>query len=284
MPASDDSSNEESVDETPGVCLTRSGRVSQPHDHTKIFFEAAHFQQDEPSSNGFHLKLCFGDGHDWTRKLGKGVFHKSLCFSEDVKTSKGNAMIEENVIKRWDDIAQCDFHREALGWLGCQATEIDQFCFKSTQINMQRGMKLHGDKVIESAIKKIKNLKIKHPYFGEINIDLVASEMKAKALPLLILMVSKQNSYLKTLGISNESYHRICTNKSEFCSAAPNHYSFKHDCGTIAKEKRDALTVDFLGFFDQTKRKDKALLLFNLMGVLCLLLVESNPDKSKCSW
>ena len=91
-----------------------------------------HFQQDETSNDGVWLKPFFVDEDDWTRKLGKGLFCKSSCFFEDVKTLKGNSMCEDDVIKRWDSTHQRDPLGEALGWLGCQGTEIDELCFKST--------------------------------------------------------------------------------------------------------------------------------------------------------
>ena len=88
MPGSNDSSNADSVDEAPGVCLTRVSRVSQPCDHVKHFPETENFQQDEISNDGVLLKPYFVDEYDWTRKLGKGVFYKSSSFSEDKKCSK----------------------------------------------------------------------------------------------------------------------------------------------------------------------------------------------------
>ena len=99
--------------------------------------------------------------------------------------------------------------REALGWLVCQVKETDQFCFKSTQMRIQRGMKAHSDKGRESAMKEIKNLTIKNPCFGKINIELETREIKEKALPLLIFMVNKRNGGLKTRGVANGSYQRM---------------------------------------------------------------------------
>ena len=78
---------------------------------------------------------------------------------------KGNSMCEDNVIKRWDDTDQHDLCLKALRWLGYKGTEMEQFCFKSTQMIIQRGIKSHGDKGRESAMKEIKNLRIKTRVF-----------------------------------------------------------------------------------------------------------------------
>ena len=108
-------------------------------------------------------------------------------------------------------------------------------------------MKSHGDKRRESAMKDIKNLTVKTPYFGKINIDSVTREMKAKDLPLLMFMVNKRNGDLKNLGVANGSYQSGRTDKSECSSHKPDNCSFKHVCSTIFEDKRDVATVNFPG-------------------------------------
>ena len=69
------------------------------------------------------------------------------------------------------------------------------------------------------------------------------------------------------------------TDKSYCSPPTRDRCSFKHVCGTIAKEKRDLATVDLPGFFLQTESKDEELLLMKFAREVALFLVESNPEK-----
>ena len=55
-----------------------------------------------------------------------------------------------------------------------------------------------------SAMKKIHNLAKKNQYFREINYESLTEEIKNKAL-LLIFMVAKRNSIIKTRGVANSN-------------------------------------------------------------------------------
>ena len=116
-------------------------------------------------------------------------------------------------------------------------------------MSIQKGVKAHGEKGKESSVKEIKNITINNPYFGEIACKKITSDVKRKVLPILTFVVNKRSVELKTRGVTNGSFQRLCTEKSECSSPTPDHCSFKHACGTIAKEKRDAETVDLSGFF-----------------------------------
>ena len=128
-------------------------------------------------------------------------------------------------------------------------------------MSIQKGVKAHGEKGKESSVKGIKNITIKNPYFGGISCKTITSDMKHKALPLLIFVVSKRSGEFKTCRVSNGIFQRLCTEKSESSSPAPDHYSFKHVFDMIEKEKRDIATVYLSGFFIHKDRKYEDLLM-----------------------
>ena len=73
--------------------------------------------------------------------------------------------------------------------------------------------------------------------------------MKDKALLLLIFIVMKRSSELKTCRCANGSYQRIYSKKHENLLPTPDFYAFKYICIVITKESKDVATVDLLGFF-----------------------------------
>ena len=65
--------------------------------------------------------------------------------------------VGDDKIMHWDYSNQCSLHHEDIGCLGQQGSQIDEFCFKATQMRAQKGIKVHGEKEKESSTKEIKN-------------------------------------------------------------------------------------------------------------------------------
>jgi len=146
-------------------------------------------------------------------------------------------------------------------------------------MSIQEGIKRYGQKGKDSVMKKIQNLAEKNEYFCEIEYDSLTQEMKDKALPLLLFMVMKRNSDLKTRGVANGKNQKIYTDKNDVLSLILDFNSLKYLCAVFAKEGRDTAIVNLPGFFLQTKQEDEVLI--KLTGAAALLLVESKPDKWK---
>ena len=102
---------------------------------------------------------------------------------------------------------------------------------------------------------EIKNLAIRNESFGEIPRKSLAQEMKDMTLPLLVLIVEKRNETLKSCSITNGSFQRVCTIKEDYASPTPDVFPFKHACGIISKESRDAATTDLPGFSCRKRRQ-----------------------------
>ena len=56
-----------------------------------------------------------------------------------------------------------------MSWLGFNGSEIEELCFKSQQMSIQRGIKTHGDKGKQSAMKETQNLALKMNVLGRLN-------------------------------------------------------------------------------------------------------------------
>ena len=110
-------------------------------------------------------------------------------------------------------------------------------------------------------MKEIKNLTAKNLCFGEIACKPITSDVKHKALPLLVFVVSKWSGELKSRGVANGSLQRVRIEKIECSSSAPHRFSFKHFYEMIEKERGCVTIVDFPGLFLQIERKDEYLLL-----------------------
>ena len=95
-------------------------------------------------------------------------------------------------------------------------------------MSIQKGIRKYGDKEKDSAMKESKNLTMKNNCFGEIDYKRMAQKMKDQVLPLLIFMVMKRNSELKSRECANESFQRVCTEKSEVLSLIPDFRAFKY--------------------------------------------------------
>jgi len=151
--------------------------------------------------------------------------------------------------------------------------------YKAKQMSVQEGIRMYGKVGKNSAMKEILNLTVKNDCFGEIAYESIPSNMKDKALPVLMSMIMKRNGSIKTRGCANGSSQKLYTEKNEVSSPTPDFYAFKYLCVVIAKEKRDVAIVDLQGFFLQTNQDQE--LLLKLTGAFALLTVESNPKKWK---
>lgn len=133
-------------------------------------------------------------------------------------------------MKKWDDTDQCQLFHKALQWLDFKGDKIEGLCFKIVQHIVQKGIKKFG-----VAMKEIHDLDAKKDDFGEVDHDKLYQEMKYKALLLLMLMIIKRNGQIKPRGFANGSCKRVCTEKHERTSPAPELFSVKHACGVAAK-------------------------------------------------
>jgi hypothetical protein len=115
--------------------------------------------------------------------------------------------------------------------------------------------------------------------FDETEYEKLSQDAEDKALPILMFMVLKRNGSLKTRGCANGSVQRLYTNKEDVLSPTPDFYAFKFICAVIAREGRDAASVDLPGFFLQTDQDE--LILLKVTGAVALLLVESDPKWKK---
>ena len=77
---------------------------------------------------------------------------------------------------------------------------------------------------------------------------------------------------MKTRGVTNGSYQWIGSEKNDDSSPTPVYRTFKNACEIEVKEKRDAETVDLLGFFLQTECKDEEFILLRLTDSEFLLV------------
>lgn len=138
-------------------------------------------------------------------------------------------------------------------------------CFKVGKLSVQRGIKVFREKGKISAMKEMQNLTTKNECFGGIACEDLTEEMKAKAFPVLMLMIVKRNCKIKT---------------RDYSSPTMNFYSFKCICGMIAKESHNVATVDLPSFFLQVEKDEDAEdLILKITGAEALLLVESDEGK-----
>ena len=105
--------------------------------------------------------------------------------------------------------------------------------------------------------------------------------MKRRSLPLLMLMALKRNVDLKSIGASNDSFQRFCTDKVDCTSQTPDLCALKCVAAAAAeKESRDTATVDLPEFSLQTEaNKEDEPLIIKLTGAVALLLVEYDEIK-----
>ena len=155
-------------------------------------------------------------------------------------------------------------------------------CLKTEHLSIQSGIHKYSEQGKASAMKEMKNLVEKNDCFKEVDFNSLSDEMKSKAMPLLMLMISKRNRVFKSRGVAYGGCQKICIDKDDCSSPAPDFYAFKYVRARIAYEDRDAATLDLSGFFLQadTDEEDEPMLL-KLTGAVALLLVKSDPDKWK---
>ena len=145
-----------------------------------------------------------------------------------------------------------------------------------TQMNVNQGMILHGDRGKQSAMKEVKNL-VSRECFGEVDYDSLTAEQKRNALPILMFMVEKRNGILKTRGCADGRRQRLWTDKNDVSSPTPSIESIKYILALIALERRDVATFDLPAQFLQTEMEET--LYLAIRGVVALLLVESDPKR-----
>ena len=167
---------------------------------------------------------------------------------------------------------------EAMKWCDVEQGDIEGMMFAAKHMSIQKGIKDYKEAGKASAMKEILNL-TGNNCFGETEYEKLTQEDKDKALPILMFMIMKRNGSLKSRGVANGSVQRLYTNKEDVSSPTPDFYSFKFIAAIIAKECRDAASVDLPGFFLQTDQEERILL--KVTGAIALLLVESEPGKWK---
>ena len=86
-------------------------------------------------------------------------------------------------------------------------------------------------------------------------------------------MVIKRNVDFKTRGCANSIFQRAHTDKNECSSPTPCLCAFRFLCGEINEEERDVAAADLPGFFLQTERDGKDLILLKLIGAIVSLLI-----------
>ena len=277
-PNEEEGEDSDSADEPEEITRTRSGRVSKPYDYENSFpelYSENHLVRTSP--NGKQLRPYYYDD-DLKQKLGKGVFISEAFYSENIQ-------METKITPNRDRIEcleqeEYQLYTEALQYFEYSQPEIEALVYKAKTMSVKQGIEQHGKEGKASAMKEITNL-VENDCFGETDYNKLSQSMKDKALPILMFMVLKRNGLLKTRGVADGSVQRLFTNKDDVSSPTPDFYAFKYICAVIAREGRDAATVDLPGFFLQTEQEGDELILLKLTGEVALLLVECEPDKWK---
>ena len=83
--------------------------------------------------------------------------------------------------------------------------KITSMMFKAEQMNIQQGIQRFSEEGKKSAMKELENL-TGDKFFGEIDFESIIQEMKDQLLPILMFMIMKRNSNIKTRGVENGSY------------------------------------------------------------------------------
>ena len=87
--------------------------------------------------------------------------------------------------------------------MGYTSDEIDRLCIKTEQHSVQKGIETFGEKGKESAMKEMRNLAVKNSCFEELDYDSLADEQKSRALSMLMFMIMKRNSIIKSRRVAN---------------------------------------------------------------------------------
>jgi hypothetical protein len=270
-PNDEDSDSSEDETET----RTRSGRVSRPHNKENEY--PALYYSNGKVPDGRCLKPYYMD-ENYEQHLASGDYYTNQYFTENVtettcNTSESPAKI--NLIKVKEEQQH---YLDAMKWMDVEQEDITAMMFAAKQMSIQEGMKKYKEEGKASAMKEIINL-TDNDCFGETEYEKLSQDAKDKALPILMFMVLKRNGSLKTRGCANGSVQRLYTNKEDVSSPTPDFYAFKFVCAVIAREGRDAASVDLPGFFLQTDQDE--LILLKVTGAVALLLVESDSKWKK---
>jgi hypothetical protein len=263
-------SDEEDTEET---TRTRSGRVSRPHNRENEYPGIYYSNGEVPV--GRCLKPYYMD-ENYEQHLANGDYYNDQYFVDNVtETSFQNDESPDRIslIKVKEEYQH---FIDAITWMDVEQNDITAMMFAAKQMSIQEGMRKYKDEGRASAMKEIINL-TDNDCFGETKYEELSQEAKDKALPILMFMVLKRNGSLKTRGCANGSVQRLYTNKEDVSSPTPDFYAFKFVAAVIAREGRDAASVDLPGFFLQTDQDE--LILLKVTGAVALLLVESDPSK-----
>ena len=147
-----------------------------------------------------------------------------------------------------------------------------------TQLNVVEGIKTHGNRGKESAMKEVKNL-VARECFGEVDCHSLTSEDKRNALPMLMFMIEKRNGILKTRGCADGRRQRLWTDEHDVSSPTPAAESIRCILAQCALEQRDVASFDLPAQFPQTDVNE--VLHLCVKGAVALSLVESDPARWK---
>jgi hypothetical protein len=270
-PNDDDNDDTDNETET----RTRSGRVSRPHSKENEY--PGIYYSNGKIPEGRCLKPYYMD-ENYEQHLADGTYYSKQYFTENVTETNYNTSESPEKINLIKVKEEQQHYLDAIKWMDVEPDNVTAMMFAAKQMSIQEGMRKYKDEGKASAIKEIINL-TDNGCFGETEYEKLSQEAKDKALPILMFMVLKRNGLLKTRGCANGSVQRLYTNKEDVSSPTPDFYAFKFVCAVIAREGRDAASVDLPGFFLQTDQDE--LILLKLTGAVALLLVESDPKWKK---
>ena len=98
--------------------------------------------------------------------------------------------------------------------------------------------------------------------------------MKRRLFPLFIFVMLNRNGCLKSRGVSDGSFHRVCSDEMDCTSLAPDFCALNHVAAVETKEERDTAAVNLTEFFLQVEdSEDVERLEIKLTDVAALLLV-----------
>ena len=151
--------------------------------------------------------------------LGAGFTYNNSYFSDNLTvTNVHSTEYTESILSL--EINEYRLYTEALHWLQFNQDETANMIFKMKQMNIQQGINRYGNKGKKSAMKEIQNI-TKNKCFGEIPRGTLTQETKDRALPILMFMIMKRNSDLKSRGVADGRVQGLYTNKND-CSVLTN--------------------------------------------------------------
>ena len=268
-----DTDSDSDVDDN--ATRTRSGRISRPLDRENEY--PGLYYSNGTIPDGRCLKPYYLD-ENYEQHLANGDYYSNQYFVDNVTETTYKSSESKDKISLVKVKEEYQHYLDAITWMDVEQEDITAMMFAAKQMSIQEGMKKYKEEGKASAMKEIINL-TDNDCFGETEYEKLSQEAKDKALPILMFMVLKRNGSLKTRGCANGSVQRLYTNKEDVSSPTPDFYAFKFICAVIAREGRDAASVDLPGFFLQTDQDE--LILLKVTGAVALLLVESDPKWKK---